>query len=474
MRPGSLGKDTTLDALNSAAVSGADEQAVSLRPASIEAPWPPATTGWWAITVFILTLAVGYLDRGVLTLLVESIKRDLHLTDTQMSLVIGFAFIVFYIVLGLPMARWVDSGSRRLILGISVSVWSLCTAFCGVAHNFMQLVACRLGMGAGEAAISPGIGSMIADLFPPERLARAMSVLALAYIGGNALAMLLGGAVIHAVAHLHSVIVPFFGPVFPWQLTFFIVGLPGLLVAALYFTVPEPARRGRLPGQGPVVAIPVREVGRYMAENRRVYLPMFLGIALNGMVSAGSQAWTPALFSRNYGWNASQFGSTAGTISLLLAPIGLLAGIRINEWLYRRGYHDANMRLTAIVTWLVLPGHVLMPIMPTAHLALVCFGWTALIGTAAIGSQAAALTLVTPNQMRGQVTALYMFVFNVIGYGLGPVLVALCTDFVFGHESDLRFSMLAIALLIAPAGALVLTLGIKPYGRAYMRTKNWQ
>jgi MFS family permease len=222
------------------------------------------------------------------------------------------------------------------------------------------------------------------------------------------------------------------------------------------------------------VAIPVKEVGRYIAANRSVYVPMFLGIALNGMVNAGSQAWTPALFSRNYGWNASQFGSTAGTISLILSPIGLLAGIKVNEWLYRRGYHDANMRLTAIVTWLLVPGHILMPMMPTAKLALACFAWTALVGTAAIGSQAAALTLVTPNQMRGQVTALYMFIFNVIGYGLGPVLVALCTDYVFGHESELRFAMVTIASIVAPAGAIALTLGVRPYGRTYLRTKHWQ
>ena len=435
-------------------------------------PWPSAGQAWWSVFVFGLTFMVGYLDRGVLTLLVEPIKRDLHLTDTELSLVIGFAFVVFYVLLGLPLARRIDTGSRRLILALCVTIWSICTALCGLAQNFIQLALCRFGMGAGDAATSPAVSSMISDLFPKERLPRAMSLLALAYIAGNSLSMLIGAAVIHSVSKPHTLHLPVLGDVFPWQLTFFIVGLPGLLVAFLYCFVPEPVRRGRLPGQGPVAAIPVAEVLGFMRSNWTVYLPMFLGLALHGMVVAGNQSWTPAVFSRNYGWSSAEFGSVAGTISLVLSPIGLLAGIRINESLFRRGYQDANVRLTATCQWLGLPTLALIPLMPTPQWALALFGWKALIEVAAIGSQAAALMVVTPNQMRGQVVAFYLFVFNVIGYGLGPTVVALFTDHVFG-ESQLRYAMATVVVLLGPAGALITTLGLRPYRRAFARAQSW-
>jgi len=444
------------------------------RATAADTPWPSAQRGWWAVGVFILTLTAANLDRGVLNLLVESIKRDLHLSDTQMSLLIGFAFVAFYLLVGLPIARWVDRGSRRLILGFSVATWSIGTSLCGIAHNFTQLALCRLGMGAADAATAPGIGSMIADFFPRERLARAMSVMAVALVGGNALALLLGAAVIHGVAHVTSIQIPLVGRVFPWQLTFFIVGVPSLLVAALYMTLPEPVRRGRLGREPRRGTIAIRDVIRFLIANRAAYGPMFWGFALGIVVSAGYQAWTPTLFSRNYGWSAAHFGSVAGSIVLVLAPLGLLAGIRGNEWLYSRGYKDANMRLTVIVHWLVLPATILLPLMPTARWALALYAWATVVTMGSVGSLTAALTTITPNEMRGQVTALYMIVYNVIGFGIGPTLIAFCTDHVFGHESQLRYAMFVVALLLAPAGNLILTLGVPAYGRAYVRSEQWR
>eukprot|EP01035_Chromulina_nebulosa_P040198 gene40197-54354_t len=170
-----------------------------------------------------VTLAVSFLDRGVLNLLVEPIKRDLGLSDTQVSLLMGFAFIAFYLVLGLPVARWIDHGSRRTILGLAATVWSISTMLCGLAGNFVHLALCRVGVGAGDSAVSPAISSMISDLFPKERLARAMSLMGLAFVVGNGLALALGGAVIGALTKLGPVDVPGLGRMFPWQATFFIV-----------------------------------------------------------------------------------------------------------------------------------------------------------------------------------------------------------------------------------------------------------
>jgi MFS family permease len=435
--------------------------------------WPPPRQAWWALFVFSVTLAISYLDRGLLNLLVEPIKRDLALSDTQISLVMGFAFIAFYLVLGLPLARWVDAGSRRLILGICVVVWSLSTALCGTAQSFWSLALFRVGVGAGEAGVSPSISSMLSDLFPPEKLPRAMSLMAFAFICGNGMALLLGGVIIGSLAASGPVSVPVLGELRPWQLTFIIVGLPGLLAAALYRTVPEPVRRGRPEGSS-AAAPSLGEVLRYLRDHRAVFAPMFIGLALGSIAASGAAGWTPAYFSRTHGWSPAQYGAVVGSAGLIASPIGLLVGFRFTEWFARRGRDDASLRLVVWAHWLALPFAIAMPLMPTPELAVVMTALSGAISVAAIGSQNAALLIVTPNRMRGQMTALFLIMYNVIGFGMGPTVVALLTDQVFGGESLLRWSLVATVGVLGTLGTLALTLGLRAYGPEVARARHWQ
>ncbi len=440
-----------------------------MRSSSTSDPWPSSRQAWWAVFVFGVTLAVGYLDRGVITLMIEPIKHDLSLNDTQISLVMGFAFIAFYLVLGLPLARWIDGGHRRLILGSCVAVWSLCTALCGVAQNFWQLALFRVGVGAGDAGVSPAISSMIADLFPKEKLARAMSLLALAFVCGNGLALVLGGFVLGTLSKAGDLHLGLLGTFHPWQITFLIVGLPGFLAALLYFTVPEPVRRGRSLDEPMAQTPSLLVVVRYLVSHWRVYGPMFGGLALASILMFGTMAWTPAYFGRTHHWPPQQFGVTSGIVGLIASPIGLFSGFRFTEWFIRRGWDDANLRLTVWSQWLGFPFMIAMPLMPTPQLAIAMLAIGNMINVAAIGSQNAALLTITPNKMRAQVTALYLVMFNVIGFGLGPTVIALLTDFVFGREELLRWSLLTAAVVLGPLAALILTLGLKPYGRAVAR-----
>jgi MFS family permease len=440
----------------------------------VERPWPPPRQAWWAVFVFSLVLTVQFLDRGLLGLLVEPIKRDLHLTDTQISAIMGFAFVIFYVLLGLPISRWIDSGSRRLVLGLSVVVWSVSTMLCGAAHGFWQLALCRVGVGAGDAAVSPAISSMISDLFPRERLPRAMSLMAFAFVVGNGVSLLFGGGLVHALEGIPAVHLPILGQFFPWQITFLIVGAPGLLISLMFFTTREPARRGLAPGQGHGKAPPAAEILGFLRANWAVYAVLFGGLAFRSTLSVGMSSWTPAFFHRTYGWSAGQYGITAGIMSLGLSPIGLLVGYRITEWLHRRGHDDANLRLTAICAWVTLPAFIAMPLMPSPWLALALTGWASLVSTGTIGSENAAMLAVTPNRMRGQISALYLFIYNCIGYGLGPVIIALLTDVVFHDEAKLRYALLLAAAVMGPIGAAILTVGLKPYGRAFARSAGWQ
>ena len=445
---------------------------------SASAPWPRPRQAWYALAIFALALMVKFLDRGILNLLVEPIKRDLHLSDLQVSLVMGFAFACFYVILGLPIARLADSRSRRTIVGVGIAIFSLMTALCGVAQNFWQLFLCRVGVGVGEACNGPATFSMLADLFPPNKLPRAIGVLNFGFVFGLGTSLLIGGTVVHLVAALPPLALPLVGTLRPWQYTFFIVGIPGLIVAALFSTVVEPIRRGRLTGPTSaagrrVATVPVRDVVRFAWENRATYGPMFAGLALSTVLAFGIQSWTPSFFIRTYGWTISQIGWTQGLIILICWPLGLVPGGMFAEWLAKRGYADANMRVTIAALLAYTPFAIAFPLMPTALLSNLMIGLSGFCIAFGIGPQNAALQIVTPGEMRGQITALFLFVFNIVGFGLGATIVALFTQYVFGSESMLRYSLATTVAILAPGSALILASGLKAYGRSVLRSRTW-
>jgi MFS family permease len=388
------------------------------------------------------------------------------------SIVIGFAFIAFYAIIGLPIARLVDSKSRRAILGFGIAMWSGMTAACGLAQNFWHLFIARLGVGVGEACNGPATFSLMADLFPREKLPKAISVLNIGFVYGQGIALLVGGTVIGVIAALPVMHLPVLGEVRPWQLTFFAVGIPGLIVAALMATVKEPARRDMrmTAGSGSKVkTIPIREVGTYLVGHRRAYLPMFLGLAVQGMMIIGIVSWTPSFFIRTHGWDIARFGQLYGVILMVVMPLGLLFGGWLAEKLANKGYHDINMRMVAWVAVLILPFLICFPLVSSPWTAILLLAIQNFIAGWAIGPQNAALQVITPNRMRGQVTALFIFTFNFIGFGLGPTFIAVLTDFVFGSEDQLRYAMALAAVVMEPLAAYIFWKGVKPYGEVVVR-----
>ncbi|HVO47574.1 MAG TPA: MFS transporter [Steroidobacteraceae bacterium] len=435
------------------------------------APWPGPRTAWYAVGVFALILAINFMDRGIVTLLVDPIKHDLGLSDFKASLLIGFAFILFNVVLGLPIARLADTRSRRAIIATGLVVWSTMTALCGLARNYVQLFVARVGVGVGEACNGPATFSMLADLFPPAKLPRAIAVMNFGFVGGTGLALLLGGTVLHFVSGMPPVSLPFIGVLHPWQVTFILVGIPGLVVAGLLSTVAEPVRRGRLQVQTRVM--PVRDVLRYMYDNRATYGPMFLGLAFNVVLSFGNQAWIPTFFARTYGWTAAHAGIVQGTVVICTAPFGLIAGSLLSEWFTRRGYSDANMRVTCIGIGCAIPCGIAYPLMPSPELAVAVLMLQFFFNMLLPGPLNAALQIVTPNQIRGQVTALFLFVFNAVGFGIGPTWIATLTDYVFRQESMLRYSLLLSTALMGPLAVLTMLYGIKSYAESVKRAAHW-
>jgi MFS family permease len=448
--------------------SAEDSATTAAGAASSSGPaWPSAGLAYYTVFVMALVVMFAEIDRGIMSLLVQPIKADMHLSDTSMSLLLGVAFAIFYAAFGLPTSRYVDRNNRKNLLSAALALWSVATCFCGLAQNFVQLFLARLFLGAGESVNGPAIFSIITDSFPKEKLARAIALMQLGVTAGGAFSLIMGAVVIGLLQHMPDLHVA--GLVIRWwQLVFIAVGLPGLLVAALtVLSVTEPARRDVL-DPARVKTIGMRHVLAYMTKHWRVYAPFFGSMAIGSLV-LGTIAWTPAFFQRTYGWQPAQVGMMIGVANLICTPVGLFGGVWLYEHYVKKGLVDAPMRVVFWGRLVSLPAAFLMPLMPNPWLALGLQAFSVMAIGFTGASLNAALQIITPGEMRGQVNALSLFLFSVVGNGLSPSIVALITDFVFRDESQLRYAILTVSAIILPTSLLVFWLGIKPYVREVER-----
>lgn len=411
--------------------------------------WPRPAAGWYLVTVLMVAYIFSFVDRSILALLVGPIRRDLGLSDTQISLLHGFAFAIFYTFLGIVIARAADHYNRRNIIAAGIAVWSLMTAACGLARNFPQLFLGRIGVGVGEAALSPAAYSMIADSFPEQRLSRALSVYTIGLPMGAGLALVIGGSVVQVVTGTPAYVVPLLGTMSAWQMTFLIVGLPGLLVAGWLLTLAEPARRHE------IGAAPFRATLRFMRARWRAYACHILGFAVFGLAMNSMTAWGPTYFVRAFALPIRSAGLAVGGAFALAGTAGILAGGYLADALRQRGYTDATLRAGVLAALALLPCGALVTQMPSATLATALMFPTAFFMTFPFGAAAAGIQVLTPGPMRAQASALYLFVVNLIGIGMGPTATALLTDRVFGHDAAVANS-LSLVCGIAPAVAALL------------------
>jgi MFS family permease len=374
-------------------------------------------------------------------------------------------------MLGLPIARLVDSKNRRAIVGFGLACWSLMTAACGLAQGFASFFAARIGVGVGDACTGPATYSMLSDLFPRERLPRAIAIMQLGVNAGIGLAMLIGAAVIAAMSTAPNVTLPVVGLVHNWQMVFFVVGIPGLIVALLMGTVVEPQRRGLI---GPVEAkgLPLPQVIGFVRQNWRTYLPIFVALAAGVMNTTAAQSWGPTFYQRAFGWEPQKTAVFLGFGTILLAPVGLLLGTALVEWYHRRGFDDANLRLVRWSTLLALPFPILSPLAPTPELALAAYLTGVTLAAVGVSAENAALQTVTPNQMRGQVTAFFLFIYSIAA-GLGPTLVALITDGLLHNEAKIGHAMAMASACLGPMEVLCYWLALKAYSRSVAISKTW-
>ena len=427
--------------------------------------WPPIRQAYYAAGVLAVVQMCAMLNNGVMTLMVEPVKRDLNLTDLEMSYLLGFSVVLFYAFVGIPAARLADTHNRKKLMAISLAVWSAATAACGLANTFWQFFAARFGIGAGESISGPLSYSMLADYFPPDKLPRGIAIYNAGLQGGNALSLLLGAFLVHMLAGMPTVDVPLLGVMRDWQVVFILTGLVGIPVMLLLMTVGEPKRRGlsAMPVGTKPRGAKLRTVLSYLWANRRIYGPMFLGLSFTSIHMMGVGAWMAAFYTRTYGWDPATIGLYSGLVSLGLAVPALYGAVWFNEYLRKRGHADVNLRVMAIGLTVAAPVMIAAPLMPTPWLALALFGLGPALMLVAAPSLNTALQIITPNEMRGQMTAVYLFIVLAASQAIGPTFFAFLTTYVFGDESQLRYAIATSAAILFPATAITYWAGIRPY-----------
>ena len=419
----------------------------------------------------MLAYTSSFVDRQILSLLVEPIRRDLNVSDTQISLLAGLAFTVFYTVMGIPIARLSDQKNRKIIITAGIATWTVMTVMCGTARNFWQLFMARVGVGVGEATLSPAAFSMLADYFPVHKLARAFSVYSMGVYLGAGLAMVIGGLVVQMVSGTANVTLPVLGEIRPWQMAFVVVAILGIPIILLLLTIREPLRRGHAKDgeDGKASSYPV--LMAFIRGNRQTIVLHFLAFSLIGTGIVGYLIWTPTFFIRTYGWDASSIGLTYGAILLTAGPAGIYTGGFVADWLQKKGRSDAILRAAFYSGVAVIPFGVLTPLMPTAELAIAALTIATFFLSFPQGLPAAALQVITPNALRAQMTAIYFLVGSLIASGIGPTLYALVTDYVFGDPMKIRYSLSIVNAVVLPLGTLFAFLALKPYGASVERAR---
>ena len=395
---------------------------------------PSAAYANYVLALLSLVYVVNFIDRQILAMLIVPIKEEFGVSDTALGLLSGFAFALLYTLAGIPIARWADRSSRTRIITLALTVWSATTAACGLARSFVELALLRVLVGIGEAGGNPPSHSLIADYFPPHRRATALSIYAWGVYIGSAIAFLAGGYLVTN---------------YSWRTAFMVVGLPGLLLAALVtFTVREPAR-GASEERSAATAQPgFGEVLRYLMTQRS-FLFIVLGASIQSLSGYGVLTWGPTFLHRVHAMPWTEIGLWLGWIIGLAGTFGALAGGRLADYMGRRDVRW-YMRLPALQSLLAVPFVAGFALLPRSSQSLACFVPFYALGAMYVGPMFAMVQGLVELRMRATAAAILLFIANMMGLGVGPLLVGILNDQVFGPlhgEQAIRYSMLTVGVI---------------------------
>ena len=426
---------------------------------------------WYVLFLMTFAFAVSFIDRQVMTLLIEPIKSDLNINDTQVSLLIGFAFSIFYISMAIPIARLVDRGNRIKIISLGIFFWSLMTGMCGLAKNYWQLFLARVGVGVGEATLTPAVYSLIPDYFPKDKLGTAVGIYMLGMSIGTGFALVLGGAILSYMSNIGDIALPLIGTLRPWQVTFMIVGFPGILLALLIrITVKEPPRRNIFDNTDDEIT--KTRLFTFLQRNFKTLGFITIAYSFGGMVFYGFLTWIPEHLRRAFDWDISNAGYIFGLMLAIFGSFGAVLGGRFHDYLFSKGYQDAPIRCALIVFSLLMPIMVATPLINNAFFTVVMLGIFSFTMFLQQAMSPVAIQMIAPNHVRAQVVAIFFFISTFFSIGIGPSIVAIFTDYIFKDENFLYLSISSVSGIFLPFSIISLYLCLKPYKRSVAEANN--
>lgn len=384
----------------------------------------------YVLGMLVALYFLNFVDRQIVNILVEPIKADLGLADWQLGVISGFAFAALYATLGIPIARMADRGRRVDIIAGAVALWSAMTAVCGLAQNFVQLALARLGVGVGEAGLTPPAHAMIADLFPEERRGTAIAIYQMGVPAGALIGLMAGG---------------FIAELWGWRAAFLAVGLPGIAVALVVrLTVPEPERSGDAAPQ-PAFAASLAALWR-IASFRHITL----AFALSSFAIFAFNAWFPALLGRVHGLNTAEIAAWVGPIGFVSGVLGSFFGGYLGD---RLGVDDKRWYLFVVAAGLIvsIPLYVVVLFAGNATVTLTVYFAPSFLGALVMGPTFAMVQSLAPIRLRAMASSIVLFFANMIGLGLGPTTIGVVSDLLMPRlgPDSLRWALVLILPVLA-------------------------
>ncbi len=450
------------------------KQSPGASPAEI--PYPPASVAWYSTVLLAVLYWLSILDRTIISLMVDPIKNDIGISDVQFGMLHGLAFAITFSLFGLAAGMLADRYNRRKIIFVAVAIWSIATAACGLAREFWQLLLARVGVGAGEAGLNPCASSMITDMFPPARLTMALAIYALGASAGSGCAFLFGGALVDMVSRADVYVLPLLGELRPWQAVFLIIGVPGVFLALLSFTMPEPVRRGRLsstaPREPPNLVKTYRNLWQFMRSRGRFFGHHYAGFGLASLAIVGGTAWYPAHMSREFGWSGTEIGMGLGFAMIAGGVVGKISCGAVVKKLFESGHTDAPLRWYAIALLLAAPVGILAMTSDSPWVFLGGFTLFQIMLTPLNVVYIASMNLVTPNELRGAGVAFFSATIGLVAISAGAILIAVISDYVYGGNA-IGLGLATLYAICLPLASVVLFRGCSAMREAVQAAETW-
>jgi MFS family permease len=422
--------------------------------------YPRRGYAWTVVAILIATAVLSYTDRQVLSLLVDPIRADLGISDTQVSLLLGTAFAVVYGIAGLPLGYLADHTSRRNLIFGGVLVWSIGTLACGLSQSFGQLFAGRLVVGLGEAVLSPAAISLISDYFPPSRRGTAVGCFLSGIAMGIGASILIGGGVLHLVqvgALAHTPL----ATQAPWRLVLLVIGAPGLLWSLAILAIREPVRRTT---EAPLAVASATDASGWRAAGWARVIPIYVVVAIASLVDNAVGAWAPTLLTREFHMDRAQVGVELGILLTAAFGGGVLAGGWLADRAGLRGGWSKKLLVCLIAGALILPVAASMNAAQVTVVLLCVPAYFALSGIVTACGFSAILDVV-PNRSRGLAMSISFFLNVAVGGAVGPTAVALASDHVFGGEAGLGPALAATVAVAYGLAAVTLLVALSVFRR---------